>query len=391
MAGPYCSMALGDMGAEVIKIETPGRGDDTRAWGPPFVGGESYYFLSVNRNKRSLTLNLKHEGGKDILRRLAARSDVLLENFRPGAMERLGLGYEDLAVVNPRLVYCSISGYGNSGPQRERPGYDYVLQAEAGHMSLTGHEGGAPVRIGIPLIDLGAAQWATTAILAALLERERTGKGQRVDTSLMEAAVSYLSYLSGLYFATGESPGKAGSAHLSLVPYQAFAGGDGRPFVICAGNDDLWRRLCETLGVAELGTDPRFARNSARVANRAELVALLQRCLDTAPAAAWVARLEVAGVPAGLIRPLAEVFEDEQVRARGMVWTCEHPTAGLVRSVGLPVRFSSTGTCPPCGPGPASGRSPTPPPRLGEHTDEVLGELGYSAAEIRELRAAAVV
>lgn len=374
LAGPYCTMTLGDMGAEVIKIEMPGRGDDTRTWGPPFLGGESYYFLSVNRNKKSLELNLKNDAGREVFLRLAAKADVLVENFRPGTMERLGFGYEDLKALNPRLIYCSITGYGTTGPLNRTAGYDFVLQAEAGLMGLTGLPDGDPMKIGVPLVDIGAAMWATKGILAALFQREKTGEGQYLETSLLEAALGYLSYVAGLYFATGIDPPRTGSEHLSLVPYQAFKGGDGQQLAICVGNDDLWRRLTLSLGVPELAEDSRFLTNPDRVAHKEELQSLIQERILTAPASFWVEKLSEAGVPAGLIKPLSESLSSEQVKARDMVWTTPHSTAGDVRSIGLPVKF------------PSANDSPrNAPPVLGEHAREILADLGYSECEIERL------
>jgi len=380
LTGPYCSMILGDLGADVIKIEMPGRGDDTRGWGPPYLGGESYYFLSVNRSKRSLTLNLKHPEGKEVLRRLIAGSDVLLENFRPGTLERMGFGYRQAAGINPRLVYCSISGYGGTGPESQRPGYDFILQGEAGMMSLTGEEGRPPVRIGVPLVDLGAGMWAAIAILGGLLERQTGGRGKRIDTSLMEAAVAFNSYVASLYFATGENPPKAGAGHLSLVPYQAFPTAT-QHIIVCVGNDAMWERFCAALGL-DIAHDPRFRTNPDRHTNRSELVPLLEERLSREPADVWLRALAEQGVPAGLVRKLDQVFADEQVRARNMVWEMDHPSAGRIRTLGFPIKFDG---------GPGDGAGAKPPPTLGQHSDEVLLELGYSESDIKAFREDGVI
>lgn len=374
LTGPYCSMILGDLGADVIKIELPGRGDDTRGWGPPYVGGESYYFLGVNRNKRSVTLNLKTEAGREVLRRLIKESDVLLENFRPGTMARMGFGYEEVRAINPRLVYCSISGYGQTGPQAQRPGYDFILQGEGGIMSLTGEEGRPPVRIGVPLVDLGAGMWAAIGILAALLEARATGRGRYVDTSLLEASVASLSYVASLFFTTGRIPPKAGGGHLVLVPYHAFYTATG-PITVCVGNEDMWERFCVALGLPELGHNPRYRGNTQRLAHRDELLGLIQDRFLQAPAEVWLRALDEQGVPAGPIRNLEEVFADEQVQARDMVWEVDHPASGRVRTLGFPVKFSPGGL-----------KRPAPPPLLGEHNDQVLLELGYTQAEIDRFR-----
>lgn len=372
-------MMLADLGAEVIKVEQPGTGDDTRAWGPPFINGESAYFLSVNRNKRSITINLKHERGRDLVLRLAERCDILLENFRPGTVDRLGLGYEEVARRNPGIIYCSISGFGQTGPYRDRPGYDAIAQAMGGIMGITGNEGELPVKTGTSIADIGAGMWAAFAILAALLHRERTGEGQHIDVSLLDGQISWLTYVAGNYFATGETPRRYGSAHPNIVPYQAFETADGY-IMLAVGNDNMWRRFCQAIEWPELADNPRYATNADRVNHREELLSLLQERLRQKPTQEWFRRLDEAGVPAGPIYTLPELFKDPHVLAREMKVEIEHPRAGTISMTGIPTKFSRT---------PGSIR--TAPPLLGQHTDEILTELGLTAEEITELREAGAV
>jgi crotonobetainyl-CoA:carnitine CoA-transferase CaiB-like acyl-CoA transferase len=379
MAGPFGTAMLGDYGADVIKVEAPGDGDGARAWGPPFAGGESVYFLSVNRNKRSVTLNLRRAEGAAVLRRLAARADVLVENFTPGTMDRLGVGYERLRAENRRLIYCAISGFGQTGPYRDRPAFDLILQGMGGVMGTTGEEGGAPVRVGIPIADIAGGMYAAYAIALALLARGRTGEGQYLDVSMMDAQIAWLSYYLGIYLASGEVPPRRGSAHATVVPYQAFRCADGRYITLGTGNDRLFRRFCDLAGIA-LADDPRFRTNPDRIRHRAELIPLLEALFGTRPAGAWLAALEAAGVPCGPIYTVDEVVEDPQVRSREMLVELEHPSAGRITVPGLPIKCSRT---------PGSIRRP--PPRLGEHTGEVLAELGLTPAEIDALRASEIV
>lgn len=374
LTGPYCTMMLADMGAEVIKVEAPGTGDDTRQWGPPFINGESAYFLSINRNKKSITVNLKSVHGKEILHRLVKQSDVLVENFRPGTMEKLGIGYDKLREINPRIVYCSISGFGQDGPARDKPGYDVLAQAMGGLMSCTGEPGGPPVKAGFAIADIGAGMWAAFGILAALMAREKTGFGQAVDTSLLEAQVSWHAYMAGNFFASGKNPRKLGSAHPNIVPYQAFSASD-QYFIVAVGNDSLWQKFCQVTGLEHLTNDPKFATNPKRVENRDELVGIIQERLLTKTASEWVEALEAAGIPAGPINDFEQVYKDPQVLHRKMLVEAEHPVAGRIKMTGIPVKLSGT-----------PGQIRTAPPLLGQHTEEVLISLGYSTEQIAEFR-----
>jgi formyl-CoA transferase/CoA:oxalate CoA-transferase len=367
LSGPFATMTLGDLGADVIKVEMPGSGDDTRHWGPPFLGAEAAYFLSVNRNKRSLAVDMKSVEGLAVVRRLAGEADIVVENFRPGVAARLGLGYADVAAVNPGVVYVSISGYGQTGPDSGRAGYDAIAQARSGLMSVTGEADGLPARVGVSSSDLTAGMWALVGVLAALHERGRTGAGQWVDVSLLDSQVSWLTYVAGGYFATDETPQRYGSAHPTIVPYQSFATADGH-VMLAVGNDSLWRRFTVAVGLAELTDDPRFAQNAARVEHRDALLPLVAEVMATRTTGQWMATLDAAGVPAGPIATVDQVIEDPQVQARGMVIEVEHPTVGTVRMLGCPLRFSS-----------GSRPAPLPPPLLGEHTDEILAALAQPA------------
>lgn len=381
VAGPLATQIFGDYGAEVIKVEQPGIGDDSRQWAPPYTpDAQATYFFSINRNKKSVTLDLKHPEGKAILKRLAARGDILVENFKPGTMEDLGLGYETLRAVNPRLIYCAISGFGATGPERERAGYDAIMQGVTGLMSITGEPDGPPVKVGVALIDVITALFAHGAILAALHHRARTGEGQKVELSLLECGVAALINAATGYLIAGEVQGRWGSAHPSLVPYQAFRARDGY-LMVGAGNERLWRAFCEVLGAPEWADDPRYSTNARRVARREELVRLIEERLARRDRDDWVAAFSAAGLPTGPINDVGQVFADPQVRHRGMIEEVEHPTAGRVRLVGIPVKFSAT-----------PGRVQSPPPLLGEHTDEVLDKLlGYSAEDLARLRAAGAI
>jgi formyl-CoA transferase/CoA:oxalate CoA-transferase len=379
LAGPYCTMQLADLGARVIKFEQPGRGDDTRAWGPPFVAGESAYFLSVNRNKESLALDLKHPDARAIIDALLARADVLVENFRPGTMERLGLGFEPVAARHPRLVYCSISGFGQTGPRSAEPGYDAMMQAEAGLMSITGAADGPPFRVGVAVGDIATGMFAVQGILAALVARGRTGRGQRVDIAMLDAITALLSYQASSAFATGETPRRMGNRHPSIAPYDTFASADGE-FVLSVGNDDQFRRLAGVVQLPWLADDPRFRTNADRVANAEALRGELSAALSRRRRGELLAALKHAGVPSAAVRTITEAFADPQLAAREMIVPLEHLAAGTVRVLGTPLKLSAT---------PASIR--TAPPALGQHTDAILAEAGLSAAQIRELRRSGAV
>lgn len=380
LAGPYCTMMLGDMGAEVIKVEEPGKGDDTRAFGPPFVGGEAAYYLSVNRNKKSLTLNLKHPEAKPIIKRLIRWADVLVENFRPGAMERLGLGYEAVRRLNPRLVFCSISGFGASGPEAGRPGYDLIVQGESGLMDLTGDPDGPPYKVGTAVADLVSGIMAAHGILLALYARKRTGRGQLVEVAMLDVMAGLLAYNSGIFFATGQSPTRCGNQHPTIVPYGTFRAADGWLNVGVA-NDSLWVRYCRVIERLDLADDPRFKTAPNRVENREALLPILSEIMARRTRSEWIARLDVAGVPCGRIRNVGEVLTSPHMKARGKIVTLPHPTAGEVTVTGLPIDLSGT---------PGAVRSA--PPILGQHTDEILsGLLRYSPKKIASLRHRGVV
>ncbi|MQA30366.1 MAG: CoA transferase [Luteitalea sp.] len=377
LSGPYCSMMLGDMGARVIKVEQPGKGDDTRGWGPPFIDGESAYFLSINRNKESVTVDFKQPEGRAVLDRLLARADVVVENFRPGALTKLGLDYASLAPAHPRLVYCSISGFGQTGPRRREAGYDAVMQGEGGLMSITGSADGPQFRLGVAIADIVSGMFAAQGITLALLARERTGRGQSVDIAMLDSVIALLSYQAGIYFATDQAPPRMGNRHPTIVPYETFTASDG-DFVLAVGNDDQWRRFCAT---AAFGEEERFATNRQRVVNYNELKPRLEAVLLTRPRAEWIAILRAAGVPCGSVRDLREVFDDPQVAARSMVAEIEHASAGLLKVLGTPLKLSDT-----------PGAIRTAPPALGQHTDSVLvNDLGFTYEQVAELRGKGVI
>lgn len=376
LSGPYCTMLLADMGARVIKVEQPGRGDDTRAWGPPFVGGESAYFLGVNRNKESITLDFKHERGRVVLDQLIGTADVLVENFRPGALDRQGFGFGSVHERHPRLVYCSISGFGHTGPRRDEPGYDAVVQAEGGLMSITGAPDGPPYRVGTAIADLVAGLLAAQGVVLALYARDRRGggTGQHVDISMLDGVVSLLSHHASTYLMTHTETKRLGNAHATISPYDTFAAADG-DFFLAVGNDDQFRRFCDVAGLSDLPADPRFATNPSRVEHDAEVRARIGPVLRGRRKADWIETLTRAGVPCGAVRSVAEVLEDPQLAARRMIASVEHAVAGSLKVLGVPIALSAT---------PGSVR--TPPPLLGEHTEPILKALGINNESIAQFR-----
>jgi formyl-CoA transferase len=387
LAGPFAAQTLGDLGAEVIKIERPGEGDQMRRLAPPFIRDrdgkpttEGSYFQSMNRNKLSVTVDVAVPEGQRLVRALAAQSDVLIENYRTGQLAKYGLDYAALKAVNPRLVYCSVTGFGQTGPYARRPGYDVVAQAMGGVMGLTGEPEGRPMRVGLPLVDIMTGMWATIGILAALRHRDATGEGQYVDLALLDCAVAALSNNGLHYLATGTLPPRAGNGQSNVAPYQDFATSDGR-IMVCCVNEGEFARFCGVIGRPELTRDPRFRTAADRTRNRAPLLAIVEPLLAAQPSAHWLERLFEAEVPGGPINDLAQVFADPQVKARGMTLTLPHPTAGETRLIASPLKLSAT---------PVSYRSA--PPLLGQHTETVLGErLGYGAADIARLRAAKAI
>lgn len=379
LSGPYCTMVLGDLGARIIKVEQPGKGDDTRAWGPPFIGAESAYFLSINRNKESVTLDYKPAAGRAVLEKLVAQADVLVENFRPGTLERAGFGWEAMHGRFPRLVYASIAGYGQTGPRRNEAGYDAVMQAEGGLMSVTGEADRPGYRLGVAITDMVSGLYCAQGITAALLARERSGRGQRVDIGMLDTTAALLTYQAANWFATGKTPQRQGNRHATIAPYETFTTADGE-IVIAVGNDEIWKRFCPAAGLPELAGNPRFATNKDRMANYDEMRPPIDRAFRTATSAEWIARLNAAGVPNGEVRDIGQMLNDPHLAAREMVQTLMHPTIGATRVIGAPIKLSDT---------PASLR--TAPPVLGQHTDAVLAELGYSPAEVAALRHTRVV
>ena len=363
LAGPYATMMLADLGADVIKVEQPGVGDGTRAWGPPWVGEFSAYFLSVNRNKRSITVNLKTQEGRDIIRRLAAQSDILVENFKVGFMKRLGLDYESLRAINPGLIYCSITGYGQTGPYKDRPGYDFMIQAHGGIMSITGPVEGPPYKVGVAIVDVTAGLYAFGSILAALHYRERTGQGQYIDIALLDAQVGWLVNVAQNYFATGQPPRRYGNAHPNIVPYESFETADGY-LALAVGTDAQFQRLCQIIQRPDLAQDPRFRTNAGRVTHREDLIPQLQAIFRTRTTDQWMEALLAANIPASPINDIPTVFADPQVQHRGMAQTIHHPQAGDMTLLGPVPKLSHT---------PADIR--TPPPSLGQDTETILRTL----------------
>ncbi len=386
LAGPWAGQNLADLGAEVIKVERPKSGDDSRAFGPPWVKDtegkdtrDSAYFTSANRGKKSITLNMADPEGQRIVRELARQSDVLIENYKFGDLARYGLGYDDLKVINPGLIYCSVTGFGQTGPFKERPGYDFMIQGMGGMMSVTGEPdgapGGGPQRAGVPVADIITGMYASIAICAAIASRERTGRGQHIDCALLDSQIALMSYQNANFFSTGKSPSRIGNLHPNIVPYQPFRTSDGSVIVAC-GNDNLYRRLCDVIQRPDLVTDERFATNGKRVENRTEMTRILQEIFSTRSTREWVGDLEAAGVANGPINTMAEVYEEPQVIARGIRLELDHPVAGKLSGVASPMRFSDT-----------TIEYRNAPPVLGQHTEEVLGEkLGLSGDEIAALR-----
>ncbi len=379
LSGPYCTMVLGDLGARIVKVEHPGRGDDTRHWGPPFVGVESAYFLSINRNKESVTLDFKPAEGREILERLLAKADVFVENFRPGTLDRAGFGWEAMRDKFPRLVYASISGYGQTGPRRSEAGYDAVMQAEGGLMSVTGAADRPGYRLGVAITDMVSGLYCAQGITAALLARERSGQGQRVDIGMLDTTAALLTYQAANWFTTGETPKRQGNRHATIAPYETFTTKDGE-IVIAVGNDEIWKRFCAAVGLPELANDARFTSNKDRMANYEDMRPPIDRVFRTATCAEWIARLNAAGVAYGEVRDIGQMLNDPQLAARNMIETLMHPTIGATRVIGAPIKLSKN---------PASVR--TPPPVLGQHTDAVLKEIGYDSETIAALRTKRVI
>ena len=390
LAGPWAGQNLADLGAEVIKVERPKIGDDSRAFGPPWVKDqqgndtrESAYYTAANRGKKSITLNISRPEGQAIVRELAARSDVLIENYKFGDLARYGLGYDDLAKINPRLIYCSVTGFGQTGPYREHPGYDFMIQGMGGMMSVTGEPdevpGGGPQRAGVPVADIITGMYASIAICAAIANRAETGKGQHLDLALLDSQIALMSYQNTNYFATGKPPARIGNLHPNIVPYQPFKTSDGSVILAC-GNDNLFRKFCDVAGCSALTADPRFATNGKRVENRAEMTRLLQEIFANRTTRDWVESLEAAGVPNGPINNIAQVFEEPQVKARNIKIELDHPIAGKMPLVASPKRFSGTPI-----------EHTMAPPTLGQHTEDVLRSLGKSESELARLRADGIV
>lgn len=380
LAGPYCTMTLGDMGADVIKIEPPGQGDQSRGWGPPFVASESTYFLSINRNKRSLTLNIKSEEGQAILHKLVSQADVFICNIpRQASRRRAAVDAETLRALNPRLIYCLISGYGSTGPYAERPGYDMIAQGEAGVMSITGEPGGSPLRYPISIADIFTGMYSVMGILAALFRREKTGQGELLDMTLLESQSACLTIAASALMNGGYEPPRMGNAHLTIVPYDVYKTQD-KYIIVAVGTEKLWSRFCEALGLRDLENDPRYATNADRVKHRTEMAEILGEFFRNQPACVWLEKLQEAGVPSGPINTIAETLAHPQHQARNFIVAMEHPTSGLVKSMGNPIRLSEE---------PVSYR--LPPPLLGQHTGGILAELGYDSTFIEALQQQGVV
>ncbi|MGI8314164.1 CaiB/BaiF CoA transferase family protein [Halobacillus mangrovi] len=374
LAGPYCSMIMGDLGAEVIKVEAPGGSDDTRKWGPPFQEGVSAYYLCANRNKKSLTINLKSEDGKEIIKKLVKQSDVVLHNFKTGTMERLGLGYDTLSEINPGLVYCSITGFGETGPYKHLPGYDFIIQAMSGLMSITGDADSGPQKLGVAITDILTGLYACIGVQAALLEKGQSGKGQKIDLSLYDSAVSSLINIGSNFLMTGQVPERLGNHHANIVPYQTFRSSDGE-MVIAVGNDHQFAALCQVINQSHLIFDTRFRTNPERVENREGLTKVLQSAFSKESTAFWQEKCQEANIPFGPIQTLKDVENDDHLKAREMFVSADHPKAGRVKMIGSPLKLSRT-----------PARVKHHPPEPGEHTEEVLQALGYTRSHIEKLR-----
>lgn len=379
LAGPFCTMILGDLGADVIKVEAPGGSDETREWGPPFAGGESAYYLCANRNKRAMTVNLKTEEGRKIIKKLINTSDVVIENFKSKTMEKWALDYETMKEANPKIIYCSITGFGHNGPYEHLPGYDFIIQALSGLMSITGSEESGPMKVGVAISDVLTGLYAVIGILAAINERNRSGEGQNIDLSLFDSQLSTLVNVASNFLISGNVPGRLGNQHPNIVPYQSFETLDGE-IVIAVGNDNQFRKLCGLLNLAGLSDDPKFKTNPCRLENRTELIGILEKSLKERTTKEWIERLNEQKIPCGPIRTMKEVFEDEHVHVREMVVNVNHPKAGQIQLVGSPLKLSRT----PVG----MNRHP---PLAGEHTDEILAELGYSEKIIQAFKEQKIV
>jgi formyl-CoA transferase len=381
LAGPYCSMMLGDLGADVIKVERPELGDDTRRWDPPSAGGEAAYYLCVNRNKRSLTVNMKDPEGREIIRELARKSDILIENYKVGTLEKMGLGYEAIKEINPGIIYCAITGFGQHGPYKDKPGYDFMIQGMGGVMSFTGEPEGPPMKVGVAIVDITAGLFASSAILAALRHREKTGVGQFIDIALLDSMVAWLANVGSNHLISGQLPRRYGNAHPNIVPYEPFMAGDGVYFALAVGNDPQWRKFCTLAGIDELAEDPRFATNASRVNHREELIPVIRERMLDRNAEEWLKLLDENKIPCGPINTLDKVFSDPQVLERGMVADVPHPTAESFKMVASPMKLAET----PC-------EITRHPPLLGEHTDQVLKEkLGYDDSRIASLKQSGII
>ncbi len=382
LAGPYCTQVLGDLGADVIKIEQPGNGDASRGWGPPYAGGEAAYYLSINRNKRSLTLNLRKTEGQEIARRIAREADIVVQNFKYGEAEKMKLGYEDLSAINPRLIYCTVSGYGPTGPYKERPGFDFMMQAQTGIMSITGPAEGPPSRVGVAVVDVTTGLYAANAIMAALFVRERhpEKRGQKVEVSLYECALAWLANVGQNYLVSGKDPVPMGNAHPNVVPYEPFLCADGVKVAVAIGTDPQFHRFCKLVGRFDMAADPRYTKNVGRVEHREELVGIMREIFMTKPSLEWVELLMNDDIPAGEINTISKAFNNPHTQALEIVQEILHPTAGSLKVVRSPMHFSETPTS-----------IERHPPLLGEHSVEVLSELGFSAEQQSELKAKGVI